>query len=270
MNPWIPAGGMALVLATAVVGAAPGLAGVRHDRVVLLAHRGGIDDGIPENTLAAFRHAIARGADGIEIDLRGTRDGQIVVVHDATVDRTTNGRGRVAAKSLVELQALDAGRGERIPTCDEVLRLVAGTDVLLLLDIKQDPALDRQRVARLIEQRDAAGNVVVGVRTLADLRLFQAQNPGLRTLGFVGQIEDIGLFVQAGVDIIRLRSKWIGADPGLIGRVKKLGKPVWVLAGDASRADLERLIALGADGIISDLPDVIHELRAATPAGTAH
>ena len=89
--------------------------------VVSIAHRGGIVSGVPENTLAAFREAINQGADAIEIDLRGTKDGEIVIIHDKTVDRTTNGRGRVIDQTLVELKMLDAGHGERIPTYEEVL-----------------------------------------------------------------------------------------------------------------------------------------------------
>lgn len=102
--------------------------------VVFVAHRGGIVPGYPENTLAAFRHAIELGVDAIEIDPRGTKDGEIVIMHDATVDRTTNGRGRVEDLALRELKALDAGGGERVPTYEEVLELVAGSGVDLLLD----------------------------------------------------------------------------------------------------------------------------------------
>jgi glycerophosphoryl diester phosphodiesterase len=105
--------------------------------VVAVAHRG-LSPGVPENTLAAFRQSIARGIDVIELDLRGTADREVVVMHDETVDRTTNGSGEVARMTLRQLKALDAGgyadrrfRGERIPTYAEVLELVKGilTDV---------------------------------------------------------------------------------------------------------------------------------------------
>lgn len=241
-------------------GLTPGQAPL-HGDVVLVAHRGGIVLDYPENTLAAFRRAIESGVDVIELDLRSTKDGQIVVLHDHTVNRTTNGRGAVAAMSLTELRKLDAGGGERIPTYEEVLQLVAGTGVLLLTDIKENPLLDRRKLVRLTEERNAVSCVIVGARTLDDLRAFRALNPDLRMLGFVKEVGDIQPFVQAGADIIRLWPEWIEADPGLIGRVHKSGKPVWALTGDAPREELEKLVQLGVDGIISDLPDVMIGLR---------
>jgi glycerophosphoryl diester phosphodiesterase len=230
--------------------------------VVFVAHRGGIVPGYPENTIAAFRQAMAQGVQVIEVDLRGTKDGEVVVMHDETVDRTTDGRGPVASWTLAELKQLDAGRGERIPTYSEVLQLVASTGVQLLLDIKQSPVLDRRKVVRLTDAHDASLKVIVGVRTVEDLRTFRALNPNLRTLGFVDEVKDIEAFVPAGVDIIRLWPDWIHRDPGLVKKVQALGKPVWTTAGDASRDELERLIKLGVNGILSDSPAVIRAVVA--------
>lgn len=231
--------------------------------VVLVAHRGAVGPGQPENTLAAFRQAIASGAEAIEIDLRGTKDGEIVVIHDRTVDRTTNGSGAVADQTLAELRRLDAGRGERIPTYQEVLQLVSGTGIVLLLDIKRGGVLDRQKVLRVTEEHDALASVIVGPRNLEDLRAFRALNPDLRMLGFIDEIADIAPFVQAGADIVRLWPEWIHADPGLVSRVRQLGKLVWTTAGDAPREELQKLIALGVSGILVDQPAVMNELLAA-------
>ncbi len=245
-------------------GQAPPAGAATADRdVVLVAHRGGIVPGYPENTLAAFRHAIENGADAIELDLRGTKDGRIVVMHDATVNRTTNGRGAVAHSSLAELRSLDAGQGERIPTYEEVLELVSGTEVLLVLDIKDGRHLDRRRVLQLAQDHGAITRILLGVRKLEDLRAFRALGGGFGTVGFVEEIDDIEPFVREGVDIIRLWPEWIDADPGLIGVVHALGKPVWAMTGDAPREELERFIRLGVDGIASDLPGVMRELAAA-------
>lgn len=230
--------------------------------IVNVAHRGGIADGSPENTLAAFRRAISLGADVIEIDLRGTKDGRIVVLHDETLDRTTDGTGRVTDYDLVELRTLDAGGGARIPTYDEVLDLVSGTGVQLLLDIKVSAVLDKRQVVRLTETHGAVPGVIVGVRTLADLREFQALNPGLRTLGFVPSPEDVEAFVAAGSDIIRLWPRWIHADPDVVRRVQQLGTPVWTTASDAPRGELEELVALGVNGVLTDYPGVLAELLA--------
>jgi glycerophosphoryl diester phosphodiesterase len=228
--------------------------------IAFVAHRGGIVPGFPENTLRAYRQAIKCGARAIEIDLRGTGDGEIVIMHDETVDRTTNGRGKTTDLTLAELRRLDAGRGERIPTYKEVLQLVAGTGVTLLLDIKESPGLDKARVVRLTEKHHAVLNVIVGPRNLEDLGAFRALNPNLRTLGFIRGTDDIEPFVRAGVDIIRLWPQWIYADPTLIGKIHSLGKPVWTTAGDAPRDELEKLIRLGVNGILSDFPEIMNSL----------
>lgn len=230
--------------------------------VAFVAHRGGIVAGSPENTIAAFRQAIRHGAEVIEIDLRGTRDGEIVIMHDATLDRTTNGKGRVGDRTLAELKTLDAGGGERIPTYEEVLQLVAGSGVKLLLDIKESPLLDKRKAVRLTEKYGAALDVIVGPRNLDDLAAFRALNPNLRTLGFVATVRDIEPFAQAGVDIIRLWPEWIAADPGLVKKVHQLGRPVWSTVNDAPRAEVEKLIALGVNGILSDLPEMMSGLVA--------
>jgi len=236
--------------------------------VVNVAHRGGIAPGQPENTLGAFRRAIAAGADAIEIDLRGTKDGRVVVLHDETLDRTTDGTGPVTDYALSDLRRLDAGDGARIPTYEEVLELVSGTGVHLLLDIKVSPALDKRRVVRLTERHGAVLDVIVGVRTLDDLREFRSLNPNLRTLGFVSSVEDVDPFLAAGVDIIRLWPEWIDAEPDAVERVHRRGRPVWTTAGDRRREGLEELIALGVNGVLTDRPDVLATLlaeRAAAP-----
>jgi glycerophosphoryl diester phosphodiesterase len=102
------------------------------------AHRGASAE-FPENTLAAFRRALELGADGIELDVHLSKDGYPVVIHDETVDRTTNGTGAVAEMTLEELQALDAGSGQKIPTLSEVLDLV-GEDLHVDIEVKANAA----------------------------------------------------------------------------------------------------------------------------------
>lgn len=92
----------------------------RQNKPLVLGHRG-YRARFPENTLRAFREALAAGADGIECDVQKTRDGRYVVIHDPTTGRTANADRPVAESKLVDLQSLDFGRGERIPTVDELL-----------------------------------------------------------------------------------------------------------------------------------------------------
>ena len=194
--------------------------------VVNIAHRGGIFEGYPENTLAAFRRAITLGAEIIEIDIRGTRDGEVVILHDETLNRTTNGTGSVTNYTLEELKKIDAGYGEQIPTYEEVLELVSNTGVKLLLDIKISPELDKQKVVRLTEKHEAVSDIIVGVRNLDDLREFRTLNLNIQTLGFIATPLEVEKFVTAGVNIIRLWSWWIFLYPDLVHKIQQIGTPV--------------------------------------------
>ncbi|HID15455.1 MAG TPA: glycerophosphodiester phosphodiesterase, partial [Candidatus Atribacteria bacterium] len=109
------------------------------NKFLVVAHRGA-SAYEPENTLRAIRRAIEIGADVVEIDVRLTKDGYPVVIHDETVDRTTNGSGLVNEFSLDELRKLDAGKGEKIPLLSEVLDLVAGK-INVFIEIKVDEAV---------------------------------------------------------------------------------------------------------------------------------
>ncbi len=110
----------------------------------IFAHRGSSGTH-PENTLAAFRAAAALPIDGVEIDVHLTKDGEVVVIHDEKINRTTNGKGYVKDMTLEELQQYDAGSwfseewgGERVPTLDEVLEIYEDTSHRLNIEIKSD------------------------------------------------------------------------------------------------------------------------------------
>jgi glycerophosphoryl diester phosphodiesterase len=235
-------------------------------RVMLINHRG-LSPGFPENTLAAFKNSVALGVDAIELDLRGSRDGIPVVMHDPTVDRTTNGKGAVADLALTELKRLDAGsrvvkmfRNERIPTYEEALLLVSRTPVSLLLDIKLSSSLKFDFVVGLTEKHHALLRIIIGARTIDDVQVFRSLNPNLRILGLIKRRNDIKSFLNAGADIIRVWPEWIYTDDRLVVRMHKAGKPVWVSAGTATSKDLLRLIRLGANGILTDRPKTLSKV----------
>src|SRR5213083_845253 len=100
-------------------------------RVLRIGHRGAADHA-HENTLVAIQKGIALGVDFVEIDVRRTSNGGLVVLHDETVNRTTNGKGRVDRLSLQEVKKFNAGNGEHIPTLEEVLKVAAGKAGLML------------------------------------------------------------------------------------------------------------------------------------------
>src|SRR3954447_3335056 len=109
--------------------------GQRGATMLIYGHRG-LSGGFPENTLLAFREALAAGVDGIEFDVHATSDGVPVVIHDRSLERTTNGTGYVDEVPLSHLRDLDAGQGERVPTLEETLALI-GDRVHLDIEVKQ-------------------------------------------------------------------------------------------------------------------------------------
>lgn len=131
-------------------------------RILLGCHRGDRQN-FPENTMPAFRAAVAMGLDAIETDVRRTKDGHLVLIHDREVDRTTNGTGRVDEMTLAELRALDAGfwkgeafRGTPIPTVEEFLELVAPTEIIVNWELKEWPVdLGREWAFETIERLHA-------------------------------------------------------------------------------------------------------------------
>jgi glycerophosphoryl diester phosphodiesterase len=162
-------------------------------RPLVYAHRGGAALR-PENTLAAFDHALALGADGLELDVRLTRDGEVVVHHDAVLERATDGHGAIAARSLAELASLDAGyrfapsgasgfpfrgQGIRIPTLREVLGRYPGVPLVIELKGAQ-PALARG-VVELVRAASAVDGVSVGSFYSGVLKAIRRMEPAVAT-----------------------------------------------------------------------------------------
>jgi glycerophosphoryl diester phosphodiesterase len=175
------------------------------DRVLLMAHRGG--EGMwPSNTLYAFQHAAALGADVLELDIHATQDGVLVVRHDPFVESTTDGQGYICDLTLAEIQRLDAGYtwtgdggqtfpfrslGISIPTLEEVLQ--AFPTARLNIDIKpEDPAVVAPFVD-LLRKYDKVTQVMVGSFHQRQLRLFRQLCPEAHTAAGVG--ETLGLFL---------------------------------------------------------------------------
>jgi glycerophosphoryl diester phosphodiesterase len=230
--------------------------------VTIVAHRG-LTAGMPENTLAAFRGAAERGVPVIELDLRSTRDGHIVVMHDPTVDRTTKGSGRVADMTLASIKTLEvAKRGAQVPTFAEALQAMSGTGTRLLLDIKPGTPLDK--VIGDVRRHHAEARVIFGLRHASDIARVRRELPTATALAFIPGAGDAPAHAAAGAQIIRLWSDWVVADPALVKRTKELGPSVWVMVGRRLPARKRewrslhaRLIELGADGIVTDRPDLV-------------
>lgn len=229
--------------------------------VVSIAHRGGVVPDYPENTMRAFREAISAGSEVIEIDLRSTKDQKIVILHDAALDRTTDGSGALINYNLADLRQFDAGMGERIPTYKDVLEQVSNSSAQLLLDLKVTSLPELTRIVRLTEEHGQVLNVIAAIRSMEELRTIQSLNPNIRTLAFIPAIEDIEPYSRAGVDIIRLWPEWIIENPKLVDHVHTFGNAVWTTAMQADEEELKVLIGHGVDGVFTDFPKRVAQLK---------
>lgn len=226
-------------------------------RIVTIAHRGGIIPGIPENSLLGFKKSIDIGVDVIEIDLRATRDDEIIIMHDESIDRTTNGRGKVVELTIEELRQFDLGIDQQIPTFKELLSLVKGSKIKLLLDIKVSGNLDKKSIIELIESFEMMHNVILGVRTLEDLNEFHQLNSDIRTLGFISTLDQLELFMENRINIIRIWPEWIESHNDIIDKIHQKGIPVWITAGNLPDDEVHVLIERGVNGIIHDSPELL-------------
>jgi len=241
-------------------------------RPLVMAHRGGA--GLwPENTAHAFTQAVALGVDVLEMDLHGTADGALVIIHDATVDRTTNGAGRVDALTLAELKRLDAGyrwtkdggrtfpfrgAGVTVPTLREVLDLFPR--VRLNIDIKQaQPSLVKP-FCRMLRETQATGRVTVASFSSQVLAEFRRECPEVNTSASLDEVVALSADMQAGRSIAADKTR-----PRLVQVPESVGGRALVtaeLVAAAHRAGLEihvwtmrRMLAHGVDGIMTDYPD---------------
>ena len=234
-------------------------------------HRGAMDFA-PMNTLAAFREALAQGADGVELDVHLSADGQVMVIHDDTVNATSNGQGKVAELSLEQLQALDAGAwfapqfsGEHIPTLLEVFEtLPAGTTVNV--EIKTTYAMkmtDIQALAGLtvdVVRTCARGAKVIfssfdprAIRTLTRLA------PEIRRALLVDKnrpwwmaLLSLGLVTQA------IHPHFSLVDQTLVAKAHARGQAVHAWTANEI-GDARRLAELGVDALISNRPGEIRQ-----------
>ncbi len=229
--------------------------------IAVIAHRAG--RGIaPENTLAAIRKAIALGADYVELDIRATKDGHLVIMHDGTVDRTTNGRGAVKDLTLAELRALDAGSkfdpryaAERVPTFDEALRLCRGK-VHIYVDHKEAPT---DQVFGAIKRFGMAKQVVVynGPEGLKKWKQLAPHIPVMPSLpGEYRRMGGVAEFEKALAAEV-LDGNLVEWTKELVDECHTVGVKVYVdnLGPNDNPAGFGKAIEMGVDGIQTDYPD---------------
>ncbi|MGW2036616.1 glycerophosphodiester phosphodiesterase [Streptomyces virginiae] len=217
-----------------------------------IGHRGvmGVE---PENTLRSYLRAERSGMDAIALDLRLSKDGVLVAVHDPEVDRTTDGSGAVADLTLAELRGLDAGQGERVPVFEEVLEAVRSP---LQVSVPDDAAATA--LAELLLRRDLVSRVEIASADGALLAEAARRVPGVRTTLFVeppgGDTEAVVDRARAaGAATVALDIHHIALE--LVEAAHAAGLRVTGLAVDT--LDQLRLArALGLDGVTTDFPEI--------------
>ena len=251
----------------------------RSTRTLVIPHGGG--DGLfPENTMLAFKRTMAMGADVVDVDLRMSADGVLVAFHDDSVKRITGADGRVGAIPLADLQALDAGwgfrtggtfpfrgKGVRIPTLESLLRRFPST--LLSLDLKDESFAMVDPLCALLRSYGRRADVFVGSNSDEQIFRFRADCPDVRTSATLA-------------DVFETRDARASNDPSFVPKAT-VDQPPYringrVLVDDASlayahrhgiailtwvvndRKDMERLVALGVDGIYTSYPDRLLEV----------
>ena len=244
------------------------LRGPKPTRVQVIAHRGGRAQA-PENTLAAFHQGICSGADQLEMDIQRSKDGRLVVMHDATVDRTTNGSGRVADLSLDQLRALDAGNGEQVPTFAEVIQVAKEAGVRLLPEAKNPelyPGLEDEMVAAL-RQADFLDQTVMQSFARDRLEKVALANPDLQVCSLYGLFELSLSDVQpASAKYACPMAEMVLLNPWMIRQAHQAGRQAFVWFGAAESPLVVRLIlALGADGLIVDNPQSLMKILGRNP-----
>lgn len=223
--------------------------------MIVTAHRGA-GSLEPENTLRALRRAIALGVDQIEVDARLTRDGRVILMHDPTVDRTTNGTGRVADLTLAEICRLDAGLGEPVPTLEDALACVHGK-VVLQIELKGSHTA--AAVVRAVVAAGMEDAVILTSFVHQRLRKVHAYNPRISTGALWGRppVDAVQQARHLGVQALHIWHEHI--DYQLVAAAHAHG--LLVRAWNANREEeMRRLIELGVDAIGSDRPDILLEV----------
>lgn len=281
-----------MVERTHAVGKRGTLASMRYldgPRPRIFGHRGAAGMA-PENTLPSFAAAIEAGADRLELDVHASADGQVVVFHDATLERTTNGAGPVRSRSLAELQALDAGyafrgpleagheargpevnypfrgRGLQIPTLAEVCAAFPG--VPLNIEIKQDAPAIEAEVLAVLDEHGGRERALLAAESDGIMARIRTAAPGALTgfstgeaMEFIGRQADPAFRPKGfALQVPPTYGDFVIITEARVAFAHALGIEVhaWTINDEA---EMHRLLDLGVDGLITDFPARAAEVR---------
>jgi glycerophosphoryl diester phosphodiesterase len=243
---------------------------------IVIAHRGGAKLA-PENTLAAFENAIALGVDMIEIDVHLSKDKEIIVIHDYTLDRTTNGTGDIKDLTLDEIKQFDAGSwfsenyvNEKVPTLNETLEEINGR-CKLLIEIKDGderyPGLEK-KIVQTIKAQNASQWVVIQSFNKKSILRIKEMYPELITYYLMGMnfnefYSKISNQISEGKSIERKFDGVAPHHPSLdknkVAFLHNAGYGVFTFTVN-DKSDMKKVVEIGVDGIITDSPDILENI----------
>ena len=230
-----------------------------------IAHRGASGRGLaPENTLAAFEKALSIGVDMLEIDVRVTGDGQLIVLHDPSLDRTTDREGIVREMVLEEIRQADAGDGERVPILREVFDL-ARHQAPILLEIKSD--FIAELVVQAIAEAEFSERVVVQSFNPQTIERVKRLAPHLPSSLLIGELPTtpsrfrarrlVSQVLEIGANTLSIWHATL--TPSLIEEMRKRGIAVWAWTVDEEIA-MRDLAMMGVQGLVTNYPDVLNNV----------
>ncbi len=225
-------------------------------RVLRIGHRGAAGHA-PENTLAAIRSGIALGCDFVELDVQSTRDGRLVLMHDLLVDRTTNGSGLVSELTWEELQLLDAGTGERVPSLEAALAAASG-HAGVILEAKTrgiGPAMHRA-----VQASAFPSPVIYASFQHADVLEISRIDPLVRTKVLIEWVPVSGPAFAHEAQAALVGLSFASASAAFIAALHGAGLEVLLYTVNEPKL-IRTAIQLGADGIISDYPERVPTVR---------
>ena len=236
--------------------------------MIIWAHRGARRQA-PENTLPAFRRAIELGAEGVEFDVQLSADGVPVVIHDETLERTTDGRGRVVDHTLAELRALDASAGKPgfpgvvIPTLDEVLAVFAPTELAVNIELKNSvvdyPGLE-EAVLAAVASHGLDRRVVLSSFNADSVARLQGLTSIPRALVYERLLRRPWvLAARLGAVAVHPPSRFV-VSRGYVTRAHQAGLAVRTWTVNSER-ELRRMYHCGVDGVFTDVPDAALAVR---------
>jgi glycerophosphoryl diester phosphodiesterase len=240
-------------------------------KIQLIAHRG-VKDIAPEHTMPAYKKAIELGADFIEIDLRMTKDGYLVSIHDTTVDRTTDGKGDVNNYTLEELKYLDAGSwfseefiGERIPTLDEIFdEFGDSTNYFIETRPTNNQLIMEDKLISLIKEKGLIDNVIIQSFSDESLRKIKSINPTvpLVQLIYPDKMAEVNEFEISGYAIgVGPYAPTINRD--FVKRMQEENLKVYVWFDNSNEKEyMPEVISFGVDGVFTDFIENTKEVIA--------